>query len=103
MSLKDEYFAMMVSRFKRWDAELGMLSEDGGQASDAEYARLGEQLKALRASRDAAYKKLQEIRTASESGRRSLQAAVDPAWMSMRTALDQAVSQSKVREKAARP
>src|SRR5687767_14555182 len=102
MSQKDDYFAMMVSRFKRWDAELGMLSEDGGQPGDAGHGQLGEQLKALRASRDAAYKKLQEIRTANESGWRSLQAAVDPAWVSMRLALDQAALQSKVREKAAR-
>jgi|SRR5687767_4052420 hypothetical protein len=97
MSLKDDYYAMMVSRFKRWDAEFGMLNEDGGQTGDAGNAQLDEQLKALRASRDAAYRKLQEIRTASESGWRSLQAAVDPAWASMRTALDQASSQSRKR------
>jgi hypothetical protein len=99
MSLKDDYFAMMVSRFKRWDAEFGMLGEKGGQTSDAQFE---EQLKALRASRDAAYKRLQEIRTASESGWRSLQAVVDAAWIPMRIALDQASSQAKLREKAAR-
>jgi len=102
MSLKDEYFAMMVSRFKRWDAELGMLGEKGGQTSGAADAQLDEQLEALRATRNATYSRLQEIRTASESGWRSLQAAVDPAWTSMRTALDQASSQAKLREKAAR-
>lgn len=102
MSLKDEYFAMMVSRFKRWDAELGMLGEKGGQASSAADAQFDAQLKALRATRNATYSRLQEIRTASESGWRSLQAAVDPAWTSMRTALDQASSQAKLREKAAR-
>jgi hypothetical protein len=102
MSLKDEYFAMMVSRFKRWDAEFGMLNEDGGQAGGTADAQFDEQLKTLRASRNATYSRLQEIRTASESGWRSLQAVVDPAWASMRTALDQASSQAKLREKAAR-
>jgi hypothetical protein len=97
MSLKDEYFAMMLSKFKRWDAEFGMLNEDGGQTGGAADSRFDEQLKALRASRNATYSRLQEIRTASESGWRSLQAAVDPAWASMRTALDQASSQSKKR------
>jgi hypothetical protein len=101
MSLKDEYFAMMVSRFKRWDAELGMLGDKGGQAGGAADAQFDEQLKALRATRNATYSRLQEIRTASESGWRSLQAVVDPAWASMRTALDQASSQAKRREKAA--
>src|SRR5688572_24265659 len=101
MSLKDEYFAMMVSRFKRWDAEFGMLGEKGGRVTDAADAQLDEQLKALRATRNATYSRLQEIRTASESGWRSLQAVVDPAWASMRTALDQASSQGKLREKGA--
>jgi hypothetical protein len=102
MSQKDDYFAMMVSRFKRWDAEFGMLGEKSGQMGGATDAQFDEQLKALRASRDATYKKLQEIRTASESGWRSLQAAVDPAWASIRLALDQAAFQSKARAKAPR-
>jgi hypothetical protein len=68
MSLKDEYFAIMVSRFKRWDAELGMLGDKAGQASGAADARFEEQLKALRATRNATYSRLQEIRTAIESG-----------------------------------
>ena len=97
MSLKDDYFAMMVSRFKRWDAELGMLSEKAAQTGDAADAQFNEQLKALRASRNATYGKLQEIRTAGESVWRSLQAVVDPAWTSMRTALDRAASQSRTR------
>jgi hypothetical protein len=95
MSLKDEYYAMMVSRFKRWDAEFGMLNDDGGQAGGAGSAQPDEQLKALRATRDATYRQLQEIRTAGESGWRGLQAAVDAAWASMRIALDQASSRSK--------
>jgi hypothetical protein len=102
MSLKDEYFAKMVSQFKRWDAEFGMLGEKGGQSSGAADAQFDEQLKGLRASRDAAYRKLQEIRTAGESGWRGTQAVVDAAWISMRMALDQASSQSRAREKAAR-
>jgi hypothetical protein len=95
MSMKDDYFAMMVSRFKRWDAEFGMLSEKGGQLSDAAVAQYDGQLKAMRASRDAAYKKLQEIRTASESGWRGMQTGVDAAWVSMRHALDTASTQSR--------
>jgi hypothetical protein len=101
MSLKDEYFAMMVSRFKRWDAEFGMLNDAGGPAGDAGNVQPDEQLEALRATRDATYRQLQEIRTAGESGWRGLQAAVDATWASMRIGLDQAASRSKAREKAA--
>ena len=82
MGLKDEYFATMVSQFKRWDAEFGMLGDKTGE----------EQLKSMRASRDSAYRKLQEIRNASESGWRGLQTGVDEAWDSIRATLDHARS-----------
>lgn len=97
MSLKDEYFTRMVSQFKRWDAEFGMLSEKGGQMSEAANAQFDEQLRAMRASRDAAYKNLQEIRTASESSWRRMESGVDTAWVSIRNALDQASGRSKKR------
>jgi hypothetical protein len=95
MSMKDEYFAMMVSRFKRWDAEFGMLSDRSGPISEAAAAQQEEQLKAMRASRDATYKQLQAIRTAGESAWRGMQAGVDAAWISMRSALDRAASQPR--------
>jgi hypothetical protein len=89
MGLKDEYFATMMSQFKRWDAEFGMLSD---KAAEATVAAGEEQLKTMRASRDAAYRKLQEMRTASESGWRGMQTGVDEAWDSIRAALDHARS-----------
>lgn len=95
MSMKDDYFAMMVSQFKRWDTEFGMLSEKGAQMSESANAQFDEQLKAMRASRDAAYKKLQEIRTAGESGWRGMQAGVDAAWASMKLALAKASTQTR--------
>ena len=95
MSLKDEYFAKMVSQFKRWDAEFGVLSEKGGQMSEAANAQFDEHLRTMRASRDVAYKSLQEIRTASESGWRRMESALDTAWASMKHALDRASAHSK--------
>jgi len=100
MSIKDDYFAAMVSQFKRWDAEFGMLSvsEKGRQVSGAAAdAQFDEQLKGMRANRDVTYKKLQELRTASESAWRSMQAGVDAGWISIKSALDTASSQSKKR------
>lgn len=95
MSMKDDYFATMVSQFKRWDAEFGMLSAKGGQLSATADAQYDEQLSAMRASRDAAFKKLQDIRTASESAWRGMQAGVDAAWVSMENALKLASLQSR--------
>ena len=94
MSLKDEYFAMMTSQFRRWDARFGMLTEPAGPTIAEADARTDERLNAMRASRDVAYRKLQEIRTANESAWRGLQAGVDEAWISLKSALDRAVTES---------
>jgi phage terminase small subunit len=95
MSMKDDYFTMMVSQFKRWDAEFGMLTAMGGQMSDGASALVDEQRRVMLANRDAAYKLLQEIRAASEAAWRSKQAGVDAAWDSMKHALDKVSSQVK--------
>ena len=90
MSLKDDYVASMVSQFKRWDAEFGMLSEKSAQASGVMKDGLDEQCRELRASRDAVYRSLQEIRKASESSWRAMQSRVDSAWTAIRIGLDEA-------------
>ena len=94
MSLKDEYFAMMTSQFRRWDARFGMLTDPAGSTIAETDARYDERLKTMRASRDVAYRKLQEIRTANESAWRGLQAGMDEAWISLKNALDSAVTES---------
>jgi len=95
MSLKDEYYAKMSSQLKRWDAELAMLAEKGEQVSDAARAQYDEQIKMMRTSRKAAAHRLQEIRTAHESGWRRIQAGLDDSWRSMKLALDKATAQYK--------
>ena len=95
-SAKDEYFTMMDSQIKKWDAEVDKLRARSRRQLSAEArAKYDEQLKAMRASRDAANKKLQEMRAASESAWQHMQAGVDTAWASMKNALDKASSQFK--------
>jgi len=60
MSKKDEYFTMMESQIRKWDAEVDSLRAKSAQMSADARTKYDEQLKALRASRDAAHKKLQE-------------------------------------------
>ena len=95
MSKKDEYFTMMESQIRKWDAEVDRLKAKSAQMSVDARTKYDEQLKAMRASRDAAHKKLQEIRTASESAWQDMQAGTDAAWTSMKNALDKASSQFK--------
>jgi hypothetical protein len=65
------------------------------QAGAEGCAKFDEQLKSMRASRDAANKKLHEMRAASEAAWQHMQAGVDAAWTTMKNALDKASSQFK--------
>ncbi len=95
MSKKDDYFAMMESQIKKWDAEVDKLKAKSEQMSADARAKYAEQLKAMRTNRDAAYKKLQEMRGASESAWQHMQAGVDAAWASMKSALEKTSSKFK--------
>lgn len=95
MGKKDEYFATMESEIKKWDAEVDKLNAKGKQMGADALAGYDTQVKALRADRDFAYTKLQELRTANESAWQQMQSGVDAAWISMKGALDKAASQFK--------
>ncbi len=96
MSKKDEYFTMMESQIKKWDAEVDKLRARSAQMSTEARAKYDEQLRAMRANRDAANKKLQEIRTASESAWQNMQAGMDAAWTSMKNARHRLSSRSSL-------
>ena len=95
MVKKDEYCATMESEIKKWDAEVDKLNAKGKQLSADVRAGYDIQLKAMRADRDLAYSKMQEISTANESAWQHMQAGVDAAWTSMKNALNKASSQYK--------
>ena len=95
MGKKDEYCATMESEIKKWDAEVDNLNAKGKQMSADTRVRYDTQVKAMRADRDLAYSKLQEMRTANESAWQHMQSGVDAAWTSMKNALEKAASQYK--------
>ena len=95
MSMKDDYVAIMESQIKTWDAEVDKLSAKGEQMNAEARAKYAEQLTTMRANRDAAYKKLQEMRAASELAWQHMQTDVDTALASMKDALHKASSQFK--------
>ena len=95
MGKKDEYCATMESEIKKWDAEVDNLNAEGKQMSAEARVRYDTQVKAMRADRDLAYSKLQEMRTANESAWQHMQSGVDAAWTSMKNALEKAASQYK--------
>ena len=95
MGKKDEYFTTMESEIKKWDAEVDKLNAKGNQMSADVRVEYDKQVKAMRADRDLAYSKLQEMRTANESAWQHMQSGVDAAWTSMKNALTKASSQYK--------
>ena len=58
MSKKDDYFAKMEPQIKKWDAEVDKLRAKSEQMSAEARTKYAEQLKAMRANRDAANEKL---------------------------------------------
>ena len=95
MKTKEDYVAMIESQMKNWDAEVDKVSAKAQQVSAEARAHYEEQLKALRADRAAANKKLQYMRAAGESAWQQMQTGMDAAWDSMKKALDKASSQFK--------
>ena len=95
MAKKDEYVATMESEIKKWDAEVDNLNAKGAQLSAEARAGYDTQVKALRADRDFAFSKLEELRTANESAWDQMQTGVDAAWTTMKNALDKAAAQYK--------
>jgi hypothetical protein len=95
MRTKDEYCATMETEIKNWDAEVDNLNAKGKQMSADAQVGYDTQLKAMRADRDLAYSKLQELRTSHESAWQHMQSGMDAAWTSMKNALDKAASQFK--------
>jgi hypothetical protein len=95
MGKKDEYCATMDSEIKKWDAQVDSLNAKGRQMSADLQVKYDAQVKAMRADRDLAYSKLQELRTANESAWQQMQSGVDAAWTSMKNSLQKAAAQYK--------
>lgn len=92
MRTKAEYLTAMESQLKKWDADMDKLNAAGAKASAEAGAKYKEQVKAMRVNRDAAYKKLAEMRSATESVGKQMQAGLDATWESMRKGLETAAA-----------
>jgi hypothetical protein len=95
MGMQTEYFTKMESQLKKWDADIDKLSATGAKTGAEASAKYKEQLKAMRVNRDAAYKKLAEMRTATESAGMQMQAGLNATWESMRKGLETAAASFK--------
>src|SRR5437773_8028924 len=95
MSKKDDYFVKMDSQIKKWDAEVDKLRIKSEQMGTEARAKFAEQLRTMRGTRDAAFRKLEELHGSSESAWRHLEAGMDAAWASRKSALEKASAKFK--------
>ena len=95
MSKKDDYVAAMESQIKKWDAAVDELNAKGQKFTAEARSEYDKQMQAIRANRDLAHSKLQELRAANEAAWHNMQSGMESAWNSMKNALDKATSQYK--------
>ncbi len=92
MGMNAEYAAKMEAQLKKWDADVDALAAEGEKAGAAARAAYQQQIKDLRASRDAAQKTFQEILVASESAGEQMRSGMKTAWETMQKALEKVSS-----------
>ena len=88
MGANAEYVAKMKEQLKKWDADLDALAARGEQANEDARAACQEQVKALRASRDAAQKSFVQMRAAGEKAGAQMKHGMESAWTTLRKGLD---------------
>jgi len=88
MGMSATRIAKIEDQLKEWDAEVDALAAEGESASTHVRAAYHEQIKHLRASREAAQKTFHEIRVAGESAGEHMHAGLTAAWETLQKALE---------------
>ena len=84
MSKNSEYVTAMQTRMRQFDKDVDALSAEAGAKARAAY---DEQVRDLRASRDAAQQTFLRLQEASESADARMHAGMQAAWDTMQAAL----------------
>ena len=84
MSKNSEYVTAMQAQMRQFDKDVDALSAEAGARARAAYE---EQVKLLRASREAAQNTLQLLQAANEAADAKMHAGMQAAWDTMQAAL----------------
>jgi hypothetical protein len=93
MANRDEYIAKMKAQLDEWNADLGKLEDKMEAASDATKERMAPYLENMRDARDAATKKLGELKDSGEASWDSLQGDVEHVWKTFKQSVNYFKSQ----------
>ena len=89
MGKNAEFVIRMDKQLTRWDKEVDALARLAGKGAGQVGAAYQEDLKELKAARDAAQVTFQQIRFASEAEGVDLKAGMQAAWVRMQSALEE--------------
>ena len=92
MSTNSEYITQMAAQLQQWDTDIDALRSRGKQMAVELRAGYFGRIKDLRAHRDEAQKRFQEIRCASDEAAGKLHAGMEGAWQAMKNGLDKATA-----------
>ncbi len=93
MANREEYIAKMKAQLDDWNADLGKLEAKLADASDATKERLAPYVENVRDARDAAAKKLSELKNSGEASWESLQDEVEHVWKTFKQSVNYFKSQ----------
>ena len=93
MANREEYVTKMKAQLDEWNADLGKLEAKFADASDATKERLEPYLENVRDARDAAAKKLGELKNSGEASWESLQDDVEHVWKTFKQSVNYFKSQ----------
>jgi predicted nucleic acid-binding Zn-ribbon protein len=93
MASRQEYVGKMKAQLDEWKDEIDKLEEKISAASEATKERLEPHLEKARVARDAAARKLAELKEAGESSWESVQAEVEHVWKTFKQSVNYFKSQ----------
>ena len=93
MANREEYIQKMKAQLDEWNADLGKLEAKLADASDATKERLAPYVENVRDARDAAVKKLGELKNSGEASWESLEGEVEHVWKTFKQSVNYFKSQ----------
>lgn len=95
MKTKDEYIQSLAAELKEWSAQIDLLHAKAEGAAVDMKIKYAEEIEALRAKKQAASEKIQELEDASGDAWETVKETADKVWDELRAGLASTVAKFK--------
>lgn len=89
---REEYIDRMAAKLKEWNAEIDNLEAKARNAGTDTKKEIGEEVQNLRAKKQAAEYKLEDIKEAGEESWKEIQAEAEDALEDIKSSLENAIN-----------